>query len=626
MKLLSVRPKSETVWTAALFLGCVALLYGHTLQVPFYLDDSAALTGNFLLRDLNATVRGLFSQRGLTNLSFALNYRFSGWALAPLHLVNILLHASCGFLVWTLLRKLFPGRVLPLLGALLFLAHPLQTQAVTYLVQRATVLGTFFFLVAFLCYLRSRESLALGNPRMSCAYLAPYLAALAAGVCAVLAKENTATLPLLLYVHDRLFPSPTKRSLRQTTIDLLPFCVAPLLLGGKVLLARAAGKAAEFSQYPQASLQHNDPLHYLVTQFSVFWEYLRLLIFPYGQALEHDYPVVADIVTLQNALALAGLLVIGWLALRFRRSRPLLTFGVSWFFLGLAVESSVIPLDPLFEHRLYLPMAGFLIALLDGLSAWPGQRWDWTVLVAALLICAPLTWSRNALWNDPVAFYEDNLRVVPGSERAMLDLAYCYEEAGRYGDMRRLLETAVQYRPNNYEFYIALARDYANHGETGTALALLEQGIKRIPNNVELYERAALIAEQDGRKQLVFDYLQRGLAVAGHGKWRLLNDLGIYHAEAGDLAKAEQFYRQSLELHADNPVAYQYLAGLFFSQRRWQDALAMLQAANRIEPGNPETLAGLVKTARQLDDQPTVLWAGEKLRQATVDIPAGQQR
>ena len=119
---------------------CV-LLYGHTLDVPFYLDDYGNLDENFLLRDLPATATQIFSRRGLTNLTFALNYRLSGWSLPPLHLANIALHAGCGFLVWLLLRQLLGGRWLPLLGALLFVAHPLQTQAVTYLVQRSTVLA-----------------------------------------------------------------------------------------------------------------------------------------------------------------------------------------------------------------------------------------------------------------------------------------------------------------------------------------------------------------------------------------------------------------------------------------------------------------------------------------------------
>jgi tetratricopeptide (TPR) repeat protein len=267
-------------------------------------------------------------------------------------------------------------------------------------------------------------------------------------------------------------------------------------------------------------------------------------------------------------------------------------------------------------------MAGFIMVLLDGVPALLGERRGCALLAVALVVCLPLTWQRNALWNDPVAFYEDNLRVVPGSERAMIDLAFRYDEAGRSDDMRRLLEYAVRHRPKNHEFYNALAEDYANREGLEPALALLERGIALMPDNIELYERAALVAEQHGRPELVFGYLQRGLAAATSAKWRLLNDLGIYHVAAGDPAKAEQVYRQSLAINADNPVAYQYLGALYYRQGRAGDALAMLREANRLEPGNPETLEGMVKAARQAGDEATARWAAEKLRQA-VDQRSG---
>jgi hypothetical protein len=127
--------------TVVLLAGTVALLYGHTLQAPFYLDDVRGIAENSLLRDLPAAASRLFSQRGLTTLTFALNHRLTGLSLPSLHLVNILLHAGCGLLVWRLLLRLAGGGWLPLLGALLFVAHPLQTQGVTYLIQRAKVLG-----------------------------------------------------------------------------------------------------------------------------------------------------------------------------------------------------------------------------------------------------------------------------------------------------------------------------------------------------------------------------------------------------------------------------------------------------------------------------------------------------
>lgn len=613
-------PEPSGGWRVVAGIGllslAVALLYGHTLHVPFYLDDDSGIVRNYPLRDLGATLDSLFSQRGLTRLTFALNYRFTGWSLPPLHLTNIALHLGCGLLVWRLLGRLVASRWLSMLGALLFVAHPLQTQAVTYLVQRSVLLGTGFFLLAVLGWLRARTMLAAGHGRASVVYLVPYLGALLAGAAAVLSKENTALLPLVLLAHARLFPFAAEHDWRRNLGDCLPFCVAPALMAAGVFAGLAPGGEPQPLYYPLASLEHNSPLNYLATQLSVLWIYLRLLVLPYGQALEHDYPVVSQLLTVQNGMALGGLLLLGGLVWRIRRRRPLLAFGLAWFFLGLAVESSVIPLDPLFEHRLYLPMAGFVLMLLDGLPALFGERRAVALLAVALVVCAPLTWRRNALWNDPIAFYEDNLRKVPDSERATMELVFRYEDAGAPRRMRELLERAVRLYPKNYELHTARAALYADQFGLRPALAVLDEAIARIPDNVELYETAALLAEQHGRRDLIFAYLEFGLERVSFGKWRLLNDLGIYYTQDGNLTKAEEVYRNSLVLYPNNPAACQYLAALYVAQGRWPEAFVLLKEAEAIEPGHPKTLEGLAKVARQLGDETTARRAEAQLRLA----------
>lgn len=613
----------QTLLAVATLLLATGLLYGHTLHVPFYMDDGSGLAQNFMLRDLPATLANFFSPRGLSKATLALNIYFTGLSLPPLHLTNIALHFANGLLVWLLLHRLLASRLLPLLGALLFIAHPLQTQAVTYLIQRSTLLASAFFLLAILGYRQSRVALAAGQSRRSVGYLRPYLGAVLAAAAALLSKENSATLPLVLLALDRLLPVHREPRWRQAFLDYLPFLLLPLLAGSGVLLALTAGSEPRPLYYPLAALRHNDPLHYLATQFSVLWIYLRLLVLPYGQALEHNYPVAAALLTWQSVLGFAGLLAVAGGLWRLRHRRPLLVFGAAWFALALAVESSVIPLDPLFEHRLYLPLFGFVLVLLDGVPALLGERRAQAVLGMLLLLWVPLTWQRNALWNDPIAFYQDNLRTVPDSERALMDLSVRYRDAERYDEMRQLLERAVRLYPDNYEFHTSLAEVYADRVGLGPALAVLDGAIARMPDNVELYETAALIAEHYGEQAKVFSYLQLGLTKVSFGKWRLLNDLGIFHARSGDVRQAEEVYRQSLALYAENPVAYQYLAALYYAQKRWREAYELLQRAQRLEPGNPQTLDGLVKTARQLGDEGAARWAEAKLRQAAIDPPAG---
>lgn len=593
--------------------AAVVLLYGHTLNVPFYLDDTRALAENYRLRDLPATVAKLFSQRGFTNLTFALNFRLTGWALPPLHLTNIALHAACGLLVWRLLGRLFSGRTLPLLGALLFLVHPLQTQAVTYLVQRSAVLAALFSLVALLLYLTFRERRAAGVEFSSAACLAPYLGAVLSGAFAVLSKESAATLPLILFVYDRLFPQGSERGGARRLAVYLPFCLVPLALGAATLIGLWLQGGEKLLYYPLASLQHNASLNYLFTQFSVLWIYLRLLLLPYGQALEHDYPVVGALLTAQNALALAGWLAVLWAAWRFRRQRPLAVFGLTWFLLALVVESSVIPLDPLFEHRLYLAMPGALLAILDLLTVAFGMRRAGVLCLIAVLACLPLTWQRNALWNDPTVFFEDNLRVIPDSERAMISLSALYLRESRFAEARALLERAVLAYPGNDRFYINLALLASKEGRPEEAFTRIETGLRRLPAVTELYETAAALAQHWGNPMRAEHYLRQGLAHPETDKARLDNNLGVLFGEEGRSDEALHAFASSLERRAVNPVALRNLGKEYFVRQNWSEAYAALRRALEYEPGHPEALEGLGRTALLLGDVPAARRALAKL-------------
>ena len=622
-------------WGVALLVATVALLYGHTLDVPMYLDDHGALLGNSMLRDLPATAGHFFSQRGLTNLTFALNYRLTGWALPPLHLTNIALHLLCGILAWRLLLQLLPGRILPLLGALLFLAHPLQTQAVTYLVQRSAVLATMFFLAAVLCHRQARGRLAAGEGRLARGWLAWQAGAVFCGACAVLAKESTATLPLLLMVHDALFPLPQRRTRRQWLADYLPFFAVPLLLGGPLLFSLLQGGTIPRTASALVAQQHNDPLHYLVTQFSVLWVYLRLLLLPYGQALEHGYPVVVALLAWRNALALAGLLILAGLAWRVRHRRPLLTLGVAWFFLGLAVESSIIPLDPLFEHRLYLPMTGFVLVLADTLPALLGERRGVAVLAVALVICLPLAWRRNDLWNDTLRFNEHDFQVAPESERVNLALIYDYRDAGRFADAERHARRLMAINPRFDLAYEELALLLARQGAPERALAVIAEGLRQRPDSPRLYQTSAKVRLQAGDAPAALQTLRDGVAAAPQSV-AMHDQLAALLFEVGDHAEAEAVYRRSLAINGASAATRRNLARVLYSTGRMSEALEQLLLALQAAPWDPDSLEGYGKTAVAIGNLEAARQAAGRLRhndpqryrelQAEIDRVAGGGR
>jgi protein O-mannosyl-transferase len=494
-----------------------ALLYYPSLHAPWYMDDTSAIVQNPGIRDLGGSLGKIFLPRGLALFSFALNYHFGGTDPFGYHLVNLGLHIGCGFLVYLLLRRVVRESVLlPTLGALLFIAHPLQTQAVTYVVQRMAVLAALFFLLSLWLFVRARERLASGALFADARHLGYYLGALLAGIGAVFTKENTAVLPVVLYLYVTVLLPPTGDR-RRLLLSLLPFAAGPLALAVVRLLLPLAGDKTLAGITATGYLVHTQqltPLRYLVTEFSVLWVYIRMLFLPYGQALQHSYPVATSLFEWRHLLAGTGLALLGALAVQLRRRQPLIATGIAWFFLTLAVESSLIPLDPLFEHRLYLPIFGFVLVVFGLIQLLPSRRAGVVILMAAVLVCLPLSWQRNRLWADPIAFYQDNLAKVPHSERVLTDLAISYFGAGRLAEAEPLLLRARAKNPDYLPASVNLISLYISRGRLPEAFALARREVVKYPRSVDLRTVFGLLYYRNGDLERALQSLDQALALA----------------------------------------------------------------------------------------------------------------
>ncbi|HET6464341.1 MAG TPA: tetratricopeptide repeat protein, partial [Nitrospiria bacterium] len=215
-------------FAALLLIGLIApLIYSNTFSASFHLDDAQNIVDNPKIKHL-ASLLDFSGSRYVGFLTFALNYRFGGLSLFGFHLVNLMIHMTNGILVYILIRLLFQApRLAPqpafaaappaiaLCTALLFVVHPLQTQAVTYIVQRFASLASLFYLLTVVCYLRWRLC-PPESKRRSLWYAAAFLMTL----LAMKTKEITFTLPaMLLLLEFVAFGPPT----RKQWIGLIPF-------------------------------------------------------------------------------------------------------------------------------------------------------------------------------------------------------------------------------------------------------------------------------------------------------------------------------------------------------------------------------------------------------------------
>lgn len=513
----------------ALILLLGTLAYSNSLRVPFVLDDLESIVRNETIRSLGNFLPGgsgldFHFRRWVAYFTFALNYRIGGLNVTGYHVANLAIHLGSAALVYVLGRLTFrtpflagsrlspKAGIVALLAALLFVAHPVQTQAVTYVVQRLTSLCTFFYLLSLALYLWGRLRLEESQPRPLRAWL-PLAGAVLAALLAMFTKEIAFTLPLAALLCEFSF---FRGAWRQRVLFLLPLLLTLVIIPLLVLTGRELSAEGTLLQ-ARTDIPRGD---YLLTQLPVIVTYLRLLLLPIGQNLDYDYPVYRTFFTppvFLSFILLAGLLGLAiWL---YRKSTPyaqhasspqspapelrLIAFGFCWFFLTLSVESSFVPLpDVIFEHRLYLPMAGIAVAAATAILlisqrtlALLAGRLSLVATAVIILALAGATWQRNRVWRSEISLWADVTRKSPGKSRPWYNLGTHLTDSGKPAEAIAPLMQAVNLDPQFADAWHNLGRAYLLTDRLADALPPLRAAVKLDPemDNAAVNLAAALL-------------------------------------------------------------------------------------------------------------------------------------
>ena len=370
----------------ALIAGMILIAYSNTFTASFHFDDTPAIVDNSRIKHitLENIQWALSTNRPVVDLSLMLNYQLSGLNVVGWHIFNIGCHMANSFLVyvlilWTLTLPALAAQYsekakrMALFGALLFAVHPVQTEAVTYIITRSELLTSFFYLSTILLFIKGAQT----------GKFAYYGAATFASLCAMQSKEWAVTLPAVLMLYDFLFLSEGKfKPVFSRWVAYVLIALPWWIVLQKVpLFSAAPGASYGFGmETASATTRAITPVTYTLTSFNVLWTYMRLLILPINQNLDYDYPVARTLFELPTLLSFLGHLAVvgGSLWVYLRKKQVLIPFGVAWFYITLSPVQSFVPIiDVIFEHRLYLPSIGFFIvfvAAYEGVFDWFQQR------------------------------------------------------------------------------------------------------------------------------------------------------------------------------------------------------------------------------------------------------------
>ncbi|MEA1928337.1 MAG: tetratricopeptide repeat protein [Candidatus Auribacterota bacterium] len=566
----------------------IVAVYGQTVFSSFHFDDRSSILMNPVLKSGSGTIGELWHYwptRVITTFTFFLNYRTCGLEPFGYHLVNLLIHIANSILVYFILlyssdgirsRPADPWNWSIWAGALIFALHPVQTQAVTYIAQRAASLAVAFYLSGFLLYILATKY--KGSKLCFC------LAWLAGGA-AMFCKEMAVTFPLAVILWDCIFAgNNTKSRSRRWLIFLVLIIVIPLTVQVYSNNPRyndsnqiESGETSPGFEPIMGGVKAPDRITYALTQIRVMVTYIRLIILPIGQNLDYDQAVFSSF--LEPEIILSSILILSLLFLAFllrKKNIAGAAFGIFFFFLALLPESGLIPIrDLIFEHRLYLPFLGlaFMVARIDFSS----RR---VIFLSGTIIIffSVLTFARNRVWLDEITLWTDTVMKSPGKARPRNNLGYLFNQEGEYDRARQILSRAIEITPDYPEAMVNLAISYKNLETLSRAEEICRraleiksaypEGHNTLGDILRLQERP-IEAEEEYRRAIE---LNPGLSAAR-------NNLANLYREMGKPGLAETLYSQALKEGEENPVYLNNIGLSLLDRGRIDDAIRSFRRA-----------------------------------------------
>ena len=466
---------------AGLFASTFAA-YWNSFCVPFVFDDLQTIQRNASVHfgDLGWA----FLPREFLFKTFTWNSIWSGQDVWSYHVVNFALHFLNGLLVFLIAERILRSsqmeirfsRIYAVLAAALFLLHPIQTESVTYISSRSELLSTFFYLVGFLVFVLwpvDRIGFLCGAA-VGFAYL------LGMGT-----KETAITLPAAIFLYDFLFLS--RGLLRPLLVRWRFYSLYILGASATIYYLLTVGLKDVIGSNIPGNLSS---WHYFLTETRVVVRYIQLLFLPFGLNLDYDFRpslTTLDPAVLISIVILCGLIFLGW---RLRRQAPVFTFSIFWFFVTLSPTSSIASIaDVIFEHRMYLPMAGLAISfpllmeslyrrLIPPARQTSGKRSITAVTLYASVILAVFligTIARNYVWGDEVRLFTDVVAKSPLKKRPYNALAFAYYKRGDYDHAVRVLEQGMKKIPDSSaDLGDVLGTMYLKQGQFAKAIQLFQ--------------------------------------------------------------------------------------------------------------------------------------------------------
>ena len=589
------------IWpAAAVIVLAAAAAFGPSFAGCFLLDDHAAILKNTTIQRLWPAWQALcppnngetVTGRPLLNLSLAVNYAVSGYDVWSYHVANLAIHILGALLLFGILRRTFllptmsdrwgeAATALALSIALLWAIHPLQTESVTYIVQRAESLVGFFYLLTLYCFLRS-----VGSARAVYWHVGSVLACL----LGMASKEVMVSAPLIVLLYDWTFCAGSFREAWRRRYGLyLGLAGTWLLLGWLVVSTGGRGGSAGLGT-PIGSWD------YLCTQFGAIVGYLRLSLWPHPLVFDYGVGTAQSPSEIVPYAILIGLLGAATVVALWRW--PKVGFLGAWFLAILAPTSSVIPVatQTIAEHRMYLPLAAVATGVVLGgyaVGQWIVGRGRISRSASRIAGCCALTFAivalgiatfrRNMDYRSDLLMWEDTVAKVPASARAHGSLGNAFITRGKAEDAVAEYEKTVALEPDSATAWNNLGAALTECGRLDEAVNRIERALKIRPDYADAHVNLGMTLTECGRTEEAIAHLNEALAIDPDLAGAHYN-LGRALRRGGQIDEAMTHYRRALEINPNYGEAHNNFGVLLAGSGQMDEAIAHFRKALEINP------------------------------------------
>jgi protein O-mannosyl-transferase len=545
-----------------LVIGAGLLVYHNSFRNGFVFDDVPHIVENPRIRQLWPPWEIIIhTSRPVVMLSVALNYALGGLNPWGYHLFNVGIHILAALTLYGVVRltlvseTLQPrwGEAAPWLAgmvSLIWLVHPLQTESVTYVIQRGESLMGLFYLLTLYCVIRS------SGPSRSIWWRVGAVASCALGMAS---KPVMVTAPVVVLLYDRVFLARSWREVLEQRWALYASLAATWLLLPLLL----ANGASEWKESAGLAYMGIAPLQYTLTQPRVILHYLCLAFWPHPLCFDYGWNYgwrsaqrVGDALP---ELVIVGAMLVGTAWAWWRK--PALGFLGVWFFMILAPTSSFVRVaDLVVEHRMYLPLAAVVaMATVGGfelgrglLSMRQGTRrtLGWGVGGAVVLLLAILTIQRNGDYRSGLVLWQDTVVKCPNNPRAHYSVGAALQQAGRMQEAMEHWEQALRLKPDYPEAHYNLGLALGQAGSVQEAMGHWEQALRINPDLAEAHYNLGVALVRLGRVQEAIGHWEQAVRVKPDYAEAHYN-LGVALERAGKLEDAIGHYEQALRIRPD---------------------------------------------------------------------------